>query len=75
MPIGVITLGGAMGNVLQRRVARRYFNYEIAERQKLYSDFISEGTRLHADAMTNSTFDLNELVNLYVGTILLPKNA
>lgn len=52
--------------VMQRRVARRdLINREIAERQKLYSDFISEAARLHADAMTRSTFDLNELVSLY----------
>ena len=55
--------------VLQRRVARRdLINREIAERQRLYSDFISEGTRLHADAMTNNTFDLSELVSLYALT-------
>ncbi len=55
--------------VLQRRVARRdLINREIAERQKLYSDFISEAARLHADAMTQNTFDLNELVSLYALT-------
>lgn len=55
--------------VLQRRVARRdLINREIAERQKLYSDFISEGARLHADAMTKNIFDLNELVSLYALT-------
>jgi len=55
--------------VLQRRVARRdLINREIAERQKLYSDFISEAARLHADAMTKSIFDLNELVSLYALT-------
>lgn len=55
--------------VLQRRVARRdLINREIVERQQLYADFISEATRLHADAMTRSTFDLNELVNLYALT-------
>jgi len=55
--------------VLQRRVARRdLINREIAERQKLYSDFISESARLHADAMTKNIFDLNELVSLYALT-------
>jgi hypothetical protein len=55
--------------VLQRRVARRdLINREIADRQKLYSDFISEAARLHADAMTKNIFDLNELVNLYALT-------
>ncbi|WP_263359064.1 hypothetical protein [Acidicapsa ligni] len=55
--------------VLQRRVARRdLINREIAERQKLYSDFISEAARLHADAMTKNIFDLNELVSLYALT-------
>jgi hypothetical protein len=55
--------------VMQRRVARRdLINREIAERQKLYSDFITEAGRLHADAMTRSTFDLNELVSLYALT-------
>jgi hypothetical protein len=43
-------------------------NREIAERQKLYSDFISEAARLHADAMTKNIFDLNELVSLYALT-------
>ena len=55
--------------VLQRRVARRdLVNREIAERQKLYSDFISEAAQLHADAMTKSSFDLRELVSLYALT-------
>ncbi len=55
--------------VLQRRVARRdLVNREIAERQKLYSDFISEAARLHADAMTNTAFNLNEVVGLYALT-------
>jgi hypothetical protein len=55
--------------VLQRRVARRdLINREIAERQKLYADFISEAARLHADAMTKNAFDLNEVVNLYALT-------
>ena len=55
--------------VLQRRVARRdLVNREIAERQKLYSDFISEAAQLHADAMTKSSFDLSELVSLYALT-------
>jgi len=55
--------------VLQRRVARRdLINREIAERQNLYSDFISEAARLHADAMTKNIFNLNELVSLYALT-------
>ncbi len=55
--------------VLQRRVARRdLINREIVERQRLYSDFISEAARLHADAMTKNIFDLNELVSLYALT-------
>jgi hypothetical protein len=52
--------------VLQRRVARRdLVNREIVERQKLYSDFISEAARLHADAMTRNVFELNEVISLY----------
>ncbi len=55
--------------VLQRRVARRdLINREIAERQKLYSDFISEAARLHADAMTKNDFNLSEVVSLYALT-------
>ncbi len=55
--------------VLQRRVARRdLINREIAERQILYSNFISEAARLHADAMTRNIFDLNELISLYALT-------
>jgi hypothetical protein len=60
--------------VLQRSVTRRdLINHEIAERQKLYSDFISEAARLYADAMTKSDYDLNEIVGLYalVGRIRL----
>ena len=52
--------------VLQRSVTRREFiNREIAEKQKLFSDFICEAARLHADAMTQSIFQLNELVSLH----------
>lgn len=55
--------------VLQRRVARRdLINREIVERQQLYANFISEATRLHADAMTRNSFDLSELVSLYALT-------
>ena len=40
-------------------------NREIAERQTLYSDFISEAARLYAEAATQSVYSLNELVSLY----------
>ena len=52
--------------VLQRSVTRRdLLNREIAERQQLFSDFITEAARLHAEAMTQSAFKLRELSNLY----------
>jgi hypothetical protein len=60
--------------VLQRSVTRRdMMNHVFANRQTLYSDFISEAARLYGDAMTQSNYSLNELVTLYslVGRIRL----
>ena len=52
--------------VLQRSVTRRdLINKEIADQQKLFSDFITEAARLHAEAMTQSIFQLSELAGLY----------
>ena len=38
---------------------------ELADRQTLYSDFISEATRLYADALTSSMFKVSEVVGIY----------
>lgn len=69
------TLGTVLSNyVLQRSVTRRdLLNHVFANRQTLYSDFISEAARLYADAMTQSSYTLDELVTLYslVGRIRL----
>jgi hypothetical protein len=69
------TLGTVLSNyVLQRSVTRRdLMNHVFANRQTLYSDFISEAARLYADAMTQSNYTINELVTLYslVGRIRL----
>jgi hypothetical protein len=55
--------------VLQRRMARRdLINREITERQKLYSDFITEAAHLHVDARLKNSFELNDLIELYALT-------
>jgi hypothetical protein len=48
-------------------------NHVFANRQTLYFDFISEAARLYADAMTQSSYTINELLTLYslVGRIRL----
>jgi hypothetical protein len=52
--------------VLQRSVTRRdLINHEIAERQQLFSDFITQAARLHAESMTQNVFQLEELTGLY----------
>lgn len=60
-------LGPVLSNyVLQRSATRRdLIAREIAERQKLYSDFITEAANHYANAMTKSTFELSEMVELY----------
>jgi hypothetical protein len=69
------TMGTVLSNyVLQRSVTRRdMMNHVFANRQTLYSDFISEAARLYGDAMTQNSYSLNELVTLYslVGRIRL----
>jgi hypothetical protein len=52
--------------VLQRSLTRRDFvTKEIADRQALYSEFISEAARLYADASTRSSFALSDAVAIY----------
>ena len=60
-------LGPVLSNyVLQRSLTRRdLVHREIADRQKLYSDFISEAAHRFADAMTSSALNLNDVVTLY----------
>ena len=60
-------LGTVLSNyVLQRSVTRReLMHHVLADRQKLYSDFIAEAARIYADAMTQSSYTLEELVTLY----------
>lgn len=38
---------------------------EIAKREKLYSDFITEATRLYGDALSHQKDDVSDLVQLY----------
>ena len=52
--------------VLQRSATQRdLLTRELADRQTLYSDFISSGARLYADAVTSNTFQMNDAVGLY----------
>src|SRR5437870_3443321 len=52
--------------VLQRSTAQRDFtNREIAGRQTLYSDFITEAVQLYGDALTRNEFQLKDAVGLY----------
>jgi len=52
--------------VLQRSATQRdLVTREFADRQTLYSDFISNAARLYAEAATSNTFQINDAVGLY----------
>ncbi|MCS3741587.1 hypothetical protein FHX16_003577 [Rhizobium sp. BK661] len=47
------------------QVRERYREVEIAKREKLFSDFIGEATRLYGDALSHQKDDVSDLVLLY----------
>ncbi len=47
------------------QVKERYREVEIAKREKLFSDFIAEATRLYGDALSHQKDDVSDLVLLY----------
>ncbi|WP_028747546.1 hypothetical protein [Rhizobium mesoamericanum] len=47
------------------QVKERYREVEIAKREKLFSDFIGEATRLYGDALSHQKDDVSDLVLLY----------
>ena len=52
--------------ILQRSATQRDFvTRELADRQTLYSDFISNAARLYGDAVTSNTIQMNDAVGLY----------
>ncbi len=47
------------------QVKERHREVEVAKREKLFSDFIKEATRLYGDALSHQKDDVSDLVLLY----------
>lgn len=52
--------------VIQRAVSRReMFNHQLAQRESLYSDFITAASKLFARSLSETNGELDDLVALY----------
>ncbi|WP_458387131.1 hypothetical protein [Rhizobium pisi] len=49
----------------ESQVKARHREVEIAKREKLFSDFMNEATRLYGDAISHQKDDVSDLVLLY----------
>ena len=47
------------------QVKEKHREVEVAKREKLFSDFITEATRLYGDAVSHQKDDVSDLVLLY----------
>jgi hypothetical protein len=63
--IGSLTSFAATWLTHQSALKERHREVEVAKREKLFSDFIAEATRLYGDALSHQKDDVSDLVLLY----------
>jgi hypothetical protein len=63
--IGSLTSFATTWITQEFQVKARHREVEIAKREKLFSDFITEATRLYGDAISHQKDDVSDLVLLY----------
>ena len=63
--IGSLTSFAATWLTHQSKLKEKHREIEVAKREKLFSDFIAEATRLFGDALSNQKDDVSDLVLLY----------
>ncbi|WP_027687382.1 hypothetical protein [Rhizobium leguminosarum] len=63
--IGSLTSFASTWMTHRSQVREKYREVEIAKREKLFSDFIAEATRLYGDALSHQKDDVSDLVLLY----------
>ncbi|MFA1626350.1 hypothetical protein ACDY96_27505 [Rhizobium mongolense] len=63
--IGSLTSFAATWLTHESGLKAKHREVEVAKREKLFSDFIAEATRLFGDALSNQKDDVSDLVLLY----------
>lgn len=63
--IGSLTSFAATWLTHRSELNEKHRNAEVAKREKLFSDFIAEATRLFGDALSHQKDDVSDLVLLY----------
>ncbi len=63
--IGSLTSFATTWMTQRSQVKEKHREGEVAKREKLFSDFITEATRLYGDAVSHQKDDVSDLVLLY----------
>ena len=63
--IGSLTSFATTWMTQRSQVKEHHREVEVAKREKLFSNFITEATRLYGDALSNQKDDVSDLVLLY----------